>query len=383
MPGSHPLLHCLLVASTCAGLSAADWATDINLEVHGFASFGYLQTGENNWMAADTTDGTTEMVEAALTTIARPGEGWRLGAQLFLRDFGDYDNGKPQLDWAYIDRRFSDAFGLQAGRVKIPFGLYNEIWDVDAARTPVFLPRSIYDQRLRDLFLATDGGKAYGCSGDWEYAVYLGDKHIDEEAGFGRYFELGTHFAADRIEVDYTTGGMVTWHSPIGLDCSLSYFRIEGLDVHGIQPAMAIENRLKIDYRLLVASLQYDLGDWSLAAEGSSIRGRGSIAVPALAFHDDYEDDRLAAYLSATWHLRPDLDLYLAQEYARLDYNQLSRVYDEWSSVLAVAYRPHDQLTLKAELQYIDGEVTPLTQENPDGLRGHWWIFALKTTVDF
>ena len=42
---------------------------------------------------------------------------------------GNYD---VKLDWFYLDYHFSDAFGIRAGRTKLPFGLYNEFADVDA-----------------------------------------------------------------------------------------------------------------------------------------------------------------------------------------------------------------------------------------------------------
>lgn len=77
----------------------------LNIEAHGFVSFGYLRTWENNWLAADTTEGTDEFYEAALNVIARPWDQVRLGAQLFVRDLGVYDNGAVQLDWAYVDVR--------------------------------------------------------------------------------------------------------------------------------------------------------------------------------------------------------------------------------------------------------------------------------------
>src|SRR5688572_24264664 len=126
-------------------IASAAWAEEpsalesLNLEAHGFVSFGYLKTWENNWLAADTIDGTDEFYEAALNVVARPWERLRLGAQLFVRDLGAYDNGAVQLDWAYADVSFHDLLDVQAGRVKIPIGLYNENQDLDVATTQVFL----------------------------------------------------------------------------------------------------------------------------------------------------------------------------------------------------------------------------------------------------
>src|SRR4051812_25878047 len=122
--------------------AAAEDPLGLNLETHGFVSFGYLKSWGNNWHG-ETLDGTDEFWEAAANVISRPMDHLRLGAQLFVRDLGVYGNGKVELDWAYADWRQIDDFGIQVGRVKIPFGLYSDIIDVDAARPSVFLPRTM------------------------------------------------------------------------------------------------------------------------------------------------------------------------------------------------------------------------------------------------
>ena len=136
-------------------------AESLNLETHGFVSFGYLQTARNNWLGP-TEEGTSEFWEAAANVIARPMDRLRLGVQLFARDLVDYDNGKVTVDWAYADYRCDDAIGFQVGRFKLPLGLYNESLDVDAARTEIFLPPSVYDPQSRDFQISTDGAKLYG-----------------------------------------------------------------------------------------------------------------------------------------------------------------------------------------------------------------------------
>ena len=59
-----------------------------------------------------------------------------------------------------FDYRFKDWLGIRAGRVKIPFGLYNDSSDVDSARVPILLPQSLYPTLNRDFLLAQTGGQA-------------------------------------------------------------------------------------------------------------------------------------------------------------------------------------------------------------------------------
>jgi hypothetical protein len=102
-----------------------------------------------------------------------------VGMQLFTHDLGPLGNYRTRFDWFYLDYRFWDFLGVRAGRTKLPFGLYNESSDVDAARVPVLLPQSVYPVSNRDFLLALTGGEAYGIvplgsAGGLEYRLYGG-----------------------------------------------------------------------------------------------------------------------------------------------------------------------------------------------------------------
>ena len=56
------------------------------------------------------------------------------------------------LDYAQVEYTFSDMFGVRAGRIRRPVGIYNHIQDVDLARTFVLLPQGMYDARWRDFY---------------------------------------------------------------------------------------------------------------------------------------------------------------------------------------------------------------------------------------
>jgi hypothetical protein len=351
---------------------------DMNIEAHGFASFGYLRS----WQRAtygDSQHGTTDFWEAGINVIARPIDHLRLGAQLFTRDLGYIDNGKPQLDWAYADWRTNDALGIQLGRVRLPAGLYNEIQDIDAARTPVFLPVSVYNPRMRDLFISTDGGKIYGLlqlggAGDLEYQVFVGPKQSDPDLGFASYFVshgLGTQ--VDAISISPLAGGMLHWSTPVdGLAMRVTFADAHDFDVKASTPAYGLHTRLSVDdYYMGVASLFYEYEDWTFATEYARWIGEGRITIEPLGQRQDYSDHSDAGYLSATWHQRPWLEWYAAVEATWAAIADRQDGYTE-TGVFAANLMPLTNWSLKAEWR----ENRYSGQESSRSM-------ALKTTVDF
>lgn len=407
MSGRRILLSCFLTAVWLPpALSAADqpapapaplaaqeevpWNDLLKLETHGFASFGYLRTWGNNWFDDDTRDGTTEFYEAALNVIARPLDRLRLGAQLFTRDLGRYDNGRVSLDWAYADYRAHDAFGVQAGRVKFPVGLYTEQLDIDAARTAVFLAPAIYPLRSRDLFISIDGAKLYGsldlrAAGRVEYAFFAGDSPIDLDAGSVGYFsDLGLGDPIRLMDARWSAGGMLHWDTPLeGFGVRVSLADLHDLRIHGDLPALgATIETTAGNYYYGVVSLVYETGPFTVALEGSRARGRGRSEIQPLGLVEPLHDDSGGGYLSVTWHARPWLELYGAYERSYSDV--LERSLDRATTlVFALAVMPLDHWSLKAEFRDVRGTFGVLPADNPGGMDNHWQVLALKTTVDF
>jgi hypothetical protein len=377
-----------------AFLGPVVWASEdpfagLNLETHGYVSFGWLKSWENNWHG-ETLDGTSEFYEAAANVIARPFDRVRLGAQLFVRDLGVYGNGAVELDWAYADWRATDALGIQVGRVKFPYGLFNETLDVDAARSSVFLPRSLYPTRAREILLATDGAKAYGSLDSLDWAVYAGQRQLQEDGDFASYFAYVFRLQAiSDIGSDLLLGGMVHWNTPVsGLATRLSLVWLSGFHLSGTSAVAPVTLDLEIpDWYGLVASLLYERGDTTVAMEYIRYYADRYVTTtpigggPTTRVTDRFRDDGL--YLSATWHALPWLDLYGALE------GQWNEPTDRWgdqyvqSAVMALALMPTRHWTLKAEFRLSHGTADVDTRLNPDGIADDWQVLALKTTVDF
>ncbi len=107
-----------------------------------------------------------------------------MAAQLLSRRAGgDTSDAEPTLDYGVIDYQMvsnqSRTLGLQLGRFKNPFGLYNQTRDVAFTRPSILLPQSIYFDRTRALGLAADGVNVY-----WEEHTAAGTLRF--RSGLGR-----------------------------------------------------------------------------------------------------------------------------------------------------------------------------------------------------
>src|SRR5262249_32905537 len=138
--------------------SEADDVDLLALEVHGFISPGFIVSTDNNYLS-ESKHGSFKLSEVGLNFTKPLTETLRAGIQLFARDLGRSGNYSAKFDWYYLDYRWRDWLGIRAGRVKVPFGLYNDINDIDPARVPILLPQSVYPVTNRDFLLAQTGGE--------------------------------------------------------------------------------------------------------------------------------------------------------------------------------------------------------------------------------
>jgi hypothetical protein len=259
----------LAIGISCArGAAAADSEPALSLaklETHGFVSQGYIRTTDNNYLARSASShGSFEFTEVGINFTQPLGEHLRTGIQLFARDLGPLGNYDIKADWFYLDYRWTDALGLRAGRIKLPFGLYNEINDIDSARVPILLPQSTYPARNRDFLLAQTGAEIYGrllagSAGALDYRAYGGTIFLELTS------PPGSPVQVQDLSVPYLFGGRLLWETPV-----------DGLRVGGSVQKLRLDTTLlqdgtpelvKIPAVLWVASLEYAPGDLLLAVE--------------------------------------------------------------------------------------------------------------------
>jgi hypothetical protein len=199
-------------AGAGGGGDASEPADPHWIEIHGFVSQGVIKTTDNNYLASSER-GSFEFSEVGINFTKRLTDRLRIGAQLFSRDLGPLGNYTARMDWYYLDYRFRDWLGLRAGRTKLPFGLYNELNDIDSARVPVLLPQSIYPITSRDSLLAATGLELYGyvslgAGGALDYRLYGGTIFVDVTN------RLTSPTRIANFENPYVIGGRLLWETP-------------------------------------------------------------------------------------------------------------------------------------------------------------------------
>ena len=137
-----------------------------DLQIHGFASQGYITTSDNDVFGNSDNGGSFGLTEAGLNASIRPLSRLQVSAQVLSRRAGVGNTGMPRLDYGFLDYRLysheANQFGIRVGRLKNPFGFYNETRDVAFTRPSILLPQSIYFDRTRNLGLSGDSVQLYG-----------------------------------------------------------------------------------------------------------------------------------------------------------------------------------------------------------------------------
>jgi hypothetical protein len=262
------LAGCALFSVPAAALQLGDPDNLLSVDIHGFATQGFILTTGNNYLANDTKHGSFQFSELGLNFTKDLTDRLRLGLQFFADDIGPTGNYNATLDWFYVDYRWKDWLGLRVGRVKIPFGLYNEVNDIDSARLPVLLPQSIYPLEDTHYRLAQTGGELYGylrlgAAGALDCHAYAGTIFIDTTT----LLSSTSPFELQSFNVPYLAGGRLMWETPF-----------EGLKVGGSGQALRLDATLvegtastaiQVPVVLWVASAEYSAHEVLLAAEYS------------------------------------------------------------------------------------------------------------------
>ena len=354
-----------------------------SLDVHGFISQGFLLTSANDYLA-ESSRGSFEFSEVGLNFTLPATDRLTLGVQIFSRKLGPLGDYRATFDWYYLDYHWKDWLGVRAGRVKLPFGLYNDVSDIDAARTAVLLPPSIYPAQNRDFLLAQTGVEAYGYTrlgraGALDYRVYAGTIFLDVKP------QPGSPFAVVDLKVPYVVGGRVQWLPIDGLRLggSLQFLR---LDTDLLASSTSGRVALRIPATLWVASAEYSVHDLVLAAEYSRWLVKTESDNPSLFPQSSTTSER--AYVLATYRLNPWLQA--GTYYSRLVPDVDRRTFPadiQHDFAFTLRFDINRYWLIKAEGHYMRGTAglssslngnRPLTALTPD-----WALFALKTTAYF
>ncbi len=368
----------------------------LSVDVHAFVSQGFILSTNNNYLADDTTHGSFQFSEVGLNFTKSLTDNLRVGLQFFAEDLGPTGNYTPTLDWFYLDYRWKDWLGFRTGRVKIPFGLYNEIQDVDSARVPVLLPQSVYPIENTNYLLAQTGGELYGylkshAAGALEYRAYGGTIFVDT------LVPPDSPYQVQGLNVPYVVGGRLLWETPLdGLRFAGSIQALK-LDATLLVNAMAAtptlpaipggSTMLEVPAELWVASVEYAAHDLVLAAEYSRwyVQSNSSDAavVPRAPLSTSEHGYVMATYRAASW-LQPGM--YYALEFPNID-NRSGRQNFQHDVATTLRFDINHHWLVKLEGHFMSGTAeldSSLNNNVPlSVLPQNWEVFLAKTTAYF
>lgn len=377
--------------------TAAASVTWKNIQFGGFASQGWLYSSDNNLPTANK-GGTWDFRELGLNASTTFGSRLRVGAQAFAQSFGEIGEDKVLLDWAIVDYSFHPAFGLRAGRIKYPKGLYGEALDLDALRPFVFLPMAVYNPVLRDFNASFDGGMVYGSvpvrGGSLDYKLFAGRIPMSPTKGVAEFVNNEGFMVAPGVrdlEMDSVLGGQLTWTPPVdGLKFVYSYSEFR--DFVGKGPFVyypAVDFVLGMDrLRWHTISAEYTWKNWVFASEWQRATGHvGYSAQPLLPYTvDPFGWD--GWYVSAACRVQPKLELGTYYGSLKNKGNNVEGRPDEQHDLAVSArYDLNDHVLFKLEAHYVDGGYqtfnTPRIPNPPATLSDDNVIVAFKTTFVF
>jgi hypothetical protein len=415
-------------ATLLGSASGADFGP---VTLHGFVSQSFLQTSDNIYLGLESTDGTWAYTEEALNFTVNPTPKLRIGAQLVGRDLGPQGNHKVFMDWALGDYRFVDEIGIRAGRMKLPVGLYNNVFDADMARPEILQPDSLYPQNQRDFRNTVEGVQVYGTlrlggAGFLDYEGWSGTMDLDEAFVVPRYMSDGALQLLPALQasglqnasyvlnqsngrLDTTFGGILEWRPPVaGLRLKGSVGEATAhfssvVTYSGSFGPLPVSIPVRTDLRLrerydLYFSAEYQRGGLRISAEHlrgdtrieNTIDGlpgtgpittyltkepRSSYAQVAYRFNPHFQ---ASTYYSVYYPDAQDKD---GQQLALTGQPDFRAWQKDWTLTGRVDINNH--WLFKAEFHVIDGTAALNLSDNPGGFKKDWNMFIARTTLYF
>jgi hypothetical protein len=384
--------------------ASAQSLDDLNIQIHGYATQGFLYTTNNNIFTTNSSNGSPAWTEAVLNVGAQPTPKLHIGVQGRYFLLGNFGNAIT-LDWAAADYKASDKFGIRFGKVKIPSGLFNEIQDIDPSYMWSLLPQGNYPITSRNSSLAEYGGVVYGALalgpklGKLEYRGWAGEIAIGPNDGY---------WVAERESgIDLTNGlngvengAALHWKTPVsGLMLGSSFYRLSKtaspfIDTYVVPSGPSQGVTITIPGSLDLSALdtpqvfgRYEKNRLMVAAEYERIDG--VLTLIGLSPYPSRFDER-PWYGMASYKVTGKLSggVYDTQEINHQDPIGPARYFKDW--VVSGRYDFSQYLYAKAEQHFIDGTavgydaaLNPPSAALPTGLKPNTKLTILKIGVSF
>lgn len=347
---------------------------------HGFASQSFIMTDHNDFLGSSS-DGSFKFDEAGLNASWRALNQLQFSVQAVYKQIGNAEPKGTQLDYAIADWRVIDTFdfgtGIRLGRLKNPYGFYNETRDVAATRLGILLPESIYIDYLREVLHSSDSAGIYGHkefdSGTLSFSAVYGKPILNDQIisvminslpGFPTKGSISSERAtATRLSFEDGSG---RWRS------AFSYIKFEG-DFQPGPGEIYAPGSIETEQYMLSAELNWD--NWQLVSEYQlrNFKNRGILGSYIKA-------DGAGYYWQLGYQFSPTLKGYFRKDTAYQDKNDKSGEKRQLSTggafiardafakdvTIGINYQPSFNWSFGIEVHHINGTFWLPDLENPD-----------------
>ncbi len=370
--------------------ATADGLPD-GVQIHGFASQAIIETSHNNFFGHTENKAGFDFTELGANISWRLNPSLQLSAQAISRRAGETDNGSPRLDFATVDYTIHASenarYGVYLGKIKNPYGLYNETRDVASTRPSILLPQSIYLDRIRNFVLSSPGVAIYGDNTlpigniSYQFSVIKPDASDRETEG--------TFLGADRpgkIKADTSYIGRVLLEPSNGrFKLALTGVSMRAHYLPGIPDAL---QRGDIRFDAWVLSGQYNAENWVFTSEYAQNRidapNFGTSFLNRTATGSSY-------YIQGAYHLTSKWSVLARYDVTYRDNNdQDGRIFNTLTKAptfsrfakdmtIGLSYQLDNHWLLRGEFHHVNGTAWLPYSDNiyPAATNQYWnmWLF--------
>lgn len=312
-----------------------------NVSIHGFGGWAYGKTDNENQYLVGNEDGSYDTVNFSLNITATPYERLSIYVQPSYNE-GGFEQENVNLDYAFAEWYFSDRFILRVGKVKAPFLLFTEVYDVGTLRPFFTLPQGVYQQ------LSAEAYKGMGLTGSlfakkgWElqYDLYGGKLNLQPNPIVApQTFE----FISITPGVNDLLGGRLSLQTPLtGLNIAMSTFT-GNFELSNLLPS------IDGHYVFVGPSIEYSSEHWKICSEYLTEASSSEISVDSI-------------YLEAAYQFTQHWQIAARYEYVDFEADvppelqqMPSSLYEHQETALGLNYWFNPNLVVKFSYHFVDG----------------------------
>lgn len=375
---------------------------DSQVTIHGFASTGYLKSNHYNYLVTSEA-GSFQFNEAGINLHSTVSDNMRIGVQLYSFKLGNVGNNDVKLDWAFLDYSWKEAIGIRVGKIKTPYGLYNEAQDYDMLHTNVLLPQGIYNKLIRDTLISTQGGNVYGRIdagpvGGFAYDLSGGSMHIDDDGATATLISSTQQgLSLTSVNVNYVYGGRVKWYTPVNGLLFAGTIQRGDIDYKATHETHGEGDLTTPDVIFWIASAEYSLGNLTASSEYSQMDFNMDLDFQTLPMTLENKNETESWYVMLSYRFNKwfEAGTYYSVYYPnRNDKNGRTQddgliVYPDYNGwqkeiVISTRFDINDNWLFKFETHFIDGIALTIPADNDYSCdKRDWILFAVKTTFNF